>query len=201
MDSVKGFLLETIRCESGRLLNLEWHRQRMARSRLALLGLGNSLELGDIPIPPQAREGIFKCRVLYDSRIWHVEFTPYRIRPVRSLKLVAADGLEYGHKYAGRAGIGALFEKRGAADDILMIKDGLLADTSYANIALYDGSAWHTPARPLLPGTRREALIAAGKLTAADIPPGCLGDFQEIRLINAMMGLEEGPGLKPANVY
>jgi len=198
---MKKLLLETIRCEGGRLCNLEWHRDRMSRSRRILFGLEEPLCLAHIPIPLQAGEGAFKCRLLYDTQIRKVEFIPYRIRHVEKLKLVMADGLEYGHKYAGRAAIQALFRQRGAADDILMVKNGLLTDTSYANIALFDGSAWHTPAAPLLPGTRRAALVAAGRLALADIAPGSLSGFKEVRLINAMMGLEDGPRISPANIF
>ena len=44
------------------------------------------------------------------------------------------------------------------------MKQGLLTDTSIANIALSDGTHWYTPAHPLLKGTKRAALLEEGIL-------------------------------------
>ncbi|MCB0585623.1 MAG: aminotransferase class IV [Phaeodactylibacter sp.] len=196
---MKKLLLETIRCENGRLQNLEWHQERAERSCRDVFGAKSEISLSSISIPQPVREakGVFKCRVIYDTRIQKTEFTPYSIRPVRSLMVTTADAIKYGHKFADRAHIQAMFEKRGPADDILMAVNGLATDTSYANIALFDGTQWLTPARPLLPGTRRAALLSKGILRPADIPVHSLSEFREIRLINAMMGLEEGPVVLP----
>ncbi|MCB0593264.1 MAG: aminotransferase class IV [Lewinellaceae bacterium] len=199
---MKKLLLETIRCEGGHLQNLEWHQERVTRScRDLFLHYSYSINLQDIKVPPEAEEGLYKCRVLYDMHIKKVEFTPYSIRPLKKLRLVLADGLDYSYKYAGRAKIMALLGRRGAADDILMVKNGLITDTSYANVALFDGARWVTPAAPLLPGTRRAALLAGGRLSSANIPPQSISEFQEIRLFNAMMDLEEGPRLKPGDIF
>ncbi|MCO6476145.1 MAG: aminotransferase class IV [Phaeodactylibacter sp.] len=197
---MKGLLLETIRCEDGKLQNLEWHQERAGRSCRALFGAGEAITLQDVTIPPEAATGLFKCRILYDTRIRRIEFIPYLIRPVRKLRLMSAEEVEYPYKFANRAKLQELFSRRGTADDILMVKNGLVMDTSYANVALFDGSGWYTPARPLLAGTRRAALIAGGRLAPADIPPARLQEFQEIRLINAMMDLEEGPRLHSEDI-
>ena len=44
------------------------------------------------------------------------------------------------------------------------VKNGRLTDTSYSNIALFDGNRWVTPAHPLLKGTMRQSLIDKGLL-------------------------------------
>ncbi len=192
---MKPLLLETIRCENGRLQNLRHHQQRLERSQRQVLGLRKFLTLEDITVPPEARSGLYKCRVLYREEWEKVEFLPYSIRPVRSLRLMPAEGLSYDFKYAAREAIQQLFEKRAGADDVLFTRKGLITDTSYANVALFDGRRWYTPRQPLLAGTRRAALIAAGKLALADISATGLAAFKELRLINAMMGLEEGPAV------
>ena len=197
---MKNLLLETIRCEAGKLQNLEWHQERAGRSCRTVFAASHNIDLRHIAVPPEARVGLFKCRVLYNTHIEKVEFIPYSIRLVRKLRLIQADDLEYSHKFADREEIEALFDRRSPTDDILIVKNGLITDTSYANIALFDGSAWHTPASPLLAGTRRASLIAAGKLTPADIPPHKLPEYREVRLINAMMALEEGPRLHPEDI-
>ena len=45
------------------------------------------------------------------------------------------------------------------ADDILIIKNGFITDTSIANILFFDGKKWITPKKPLLKGTVRERLL------------------------------------------
>lgn len=197
---MKGLLLETIRCQEGRLQHLAWHQERASRSSRALFGSKAEVNLGAISVPPEAATGVFKCRVLYDTCIRKIEYSPYSIRPVKKLRLMSADRLEYRHKFADRAKIQELFNLRGGADDILIVKNGLITDTSYANVALFDGAAWHTPASPLLQGTRRAGLIAAGKLVETDIPAGGLPIYKEVRLINAMMDLCEGPCLLPVDI-
>lgn len=184
-------LLETIRCQDGQLDNLHYHQERLMRSRRELLGLQGGIRLEDIHPPGEARQGLFKCRVIYAEKIETVEFLPYLFRPVNSLKLVDCGQLSYSYKFADRKAIDKLFRLRGRADDVLFLRRGLLTDTSYANIALFDGEKWFTPARPLLAGTRRAALIEAGLLLPDHIHAADLPHFRELRLINAMSRLED----------
>ena len=67
------------------------------------------------------------------------------------------------------------------------MKQGLLTDTSIANIALSDGTHWYTPAHPLLKGTKRAALLEEGILQEKDIRPEDLPSFSTVRLFNAMI--------------
>jgi 4-amino-4-deoxychorismate lyase len=199
---MKPLLLETIRCEHGILANLPYHQKRLERSRRLLLGeQDTTILLADIPVPEEARHGLYKCRVLYAARIEKIAFLPYARPSIQSLQIVEAGPLEYAHKYADRRGIEQLFKQRGRADDVLLSRHGLLMDTSYANIALYDGRRWFTPARPLLPGTRRAALIDAGILQPERIYISDLPDFQELRLINAMIGLEDALSVPIEHVF
>ncbi|WP_420460493.1 aminotransferase class IV [Neolewinella sp.] len=146
--------------------------------------------LDKIDLPPR---GTHKLRLIYASELSSYQITPYEVGVVRSLRVVAGDGLHYGRKYADRQGITDLYAQRGECDDILIVQRGYLTDTSYANIALYDGSQWYTPAWPLLRGTRREQLLQAGVLRPSVIRLRDLQQFECIRLINAMLPWGEGP--------
>lgn len=77
------------------------------------------------------------------------------------------------------------------ADDICIVRDGLLTDASICNIALWNGSQWITPASPLLPGTMRASLLDTTKIIPGDIRPDDLLDYSRIRLFNAMIGFGE----------
>lgn len=66
---------------------------------------------------------------------------------------------------------------------------GLLTDTSYSNIALFDGCHWVTPRQPLLRGTMRQSLLDDGVLTEQDIKAEDWNRYRQVSLVNAMMPL------------
>lgn len=137
--------------------------------------------------------GLYKLRILYGAGLISYEVLPYAIKQVNSLRIVHADELAYARKYADRAHISILFEKRQNCDDILIVQRGYLTDTSYANVALSDGDKWYTPAWPLLRGARRELLIEQKVIVPSVIRLRDLGHFVSLRLINSMMEWEESP--------
>ena len=55
------------------------------------------------------------------------------------------DDIDYRYKQADRRVLDEAFALRDTADDVLIVRHGLLTDTSIANIALWDGCEWHTP--------------------------------------------------------
>ena len=113
------------------------------------------------------------------------------MRKVTSLQLIGIDHEPMYYKAAERDYIDRAFSKRGLCDDVLMVRDGLLTDSSYANIALFDGKKWLSPRIPLLYGTRRAYLVDHGQIEPADIKADDLVQFQRIRLFNAMIGFGE----------
>lgn len=187
-------LLETIRLENGTMPYLSFHQTRVSASQAVHYGDAPGIDLArEIFISEIYRKGIYKLRILYRELIEQVEIEAYTIRPVSALQLCEIQQLDYAHKYADRQALQAHFMERTYGDDVLLIRDGLLTDTSYANVALYDGNRWLTPASPLLAGTARARYLEAGLLHPADISYQELGRFEKIKLINAMMSWEEGP--------
>ncbi len=183
-------LFETIRIEGGRLLHARYHNARMNGSRRALFGAADLIDLeAAVALPAGMGEGVFRCRVDYDERIAGISITPYARKRVGTLRLVEGGGLDYAHKYSDRSGIELLLEGAGT-DDILIVRDGLVTDASHANVAFRDGDRWLTPASPLLGGTTRARLLDEGLLRAAEIRADRIGDFQEVVLMNAMIGLD-----------
>ena len=76
-------------------------------------------------------------------------------------------------------------------DEILIVRDGAITDTSYSNVAFFDGRKYVTPDTFLLNGTRRQYLLGTGVLTECRITPSDLGGFERVVLINAMLGIED----------
>lgn len=182
--------IETIRIEKGRLRNIAYHDRRMNEVRREVWGVDRSVSL-ETYIDASPYEERTSCRVTYGRDVESVEFFPYQIRPVHSLQLVRGGQIEYRRKRADRSELNALFACRGEADDVLIVRGGLLTDTSIANIALGDGTGWYTPASPLLEGTQRACLLDAGMIRPLDIHADDLSRFQKIRLFNAMIDFGE----------
>ena len=189
-------LLESIRLQDGKMPLLSLHQKRMDRARRALYPKGPVIKLQQLvrewELP---REGLFKLRLTYTNKVETLDVKPYAVREVRQLRMVNAEHLEYGRKYADREGINRLFERRGDADDIIMVKNGYVMDSSYANLAFFDGKHWYTPSYPMLRGVRRQALLATETIRPSLIRARDLRHFKQVKLINAMLPWGEGPTL------
>lgn len=194
-------LFESIRLADGRLPLLAYHQRRMDLARRALFKKSPVLKLEQILAETELpTTGVHKVRLEYDTAVRRIDVTPYTPRSVTSLRLVAADDVRYGRKFADRSGIQRCYARRGDADDVIMVQRGYLTDASYANLALHDGTHWYTPAWPLLGGTRRQQLVEGGVLRPVLIRERDLGNFQQIRLMNAMLEWEEGPEVRIEDV-
>jgi 4-amino-4-deoxychorismate lyase len=194
-------LIESIRVENGHLCNLNFHNNRLNNSRKVLFGNIEDIILDEIlEIPAQYSNGIYKCRVTYDQEIKKIEFAPYIMRQINSLRLIIADHINYSHKYSNRTELDKLSELRNECDDILIVKNGFITDTSYANIVFSRGNEFYTPDTPLLNGTRREFYLQKGIIKTASITPVDLSKFSNARIINAMISLEDSPVIDIKNI-
>ncbi len=181
-------LFETIRCEDGLISHLSYHQERLTNS-LKCLGATTQFDLSELIAPPS--NGLYRCRFLYDATDYHIEYHPYTPKSTTSLHLVYDDSIHYPLKYTHRDHLNDLFEHREGCDDVLIVKEGILRDTSIANIALYIEGQWLTPQIPLLCGTTRSRLLNEGMLLPAVLTPNDIPKAQKIAIMNAMVGFVE----------
>jgi 4-amino-4-deoxychorismate lyase len=188
-------LLETIKVRQNSLQHVEFHNERVNYSRSYLFeSIDNWDLLKLISVPGLDPGRIYRCRFLYSRVVEKIEFLPYAPRIIQKLFFVTVEDLDYSFKYANRDAIDRLKSTYATEpnSDILIVKNGLVTDTSFSNIVFYDGSNWYTPDSPLLKGTKRawylqQGILLEKKITLADIPK-----YQKARLINAMMDLVDG---------
>lgn len=189
-----SLFLETIKINNGRRENLDGHSRRMNKTRNAHFHEIRNIDLEDvIEVPQQYRQGIVKCRVTYGRKIEMVEFENYVFRNPRSFQLVSADHIDYSFKSADREPLTTLFNAKGRADDIIMVKNNHITDSYYANLAFLKDGIWHTPSKPLLTGTFRQKLVDNKKLVLANITPSDLGRYEEVKIFNALTEWEMHP--------
>ena len=179
--------LETIKAVDGEVYNLSYHQKRY-ESVLNSLGMSNYENLQSYLYPP--KDKTYRCRLLYTKEKIEISYHLYAKRSIKMLKLVYDDSLVYDKKYADRTKLDAHFAQRGEADDVLIIKNNLICDTSIANIAFYNGEKWLTPKQPLLKGTTRARLLQTGKIFELDIEVKDLQNYTKVALLNAMIDFD-----------
>ena len=184
--------IETMCVEQGRIINLDYHLERIKNTRKHFWNTEITVPTDQLSALAATQNCRAKLRFTYDKEnIYNLSCTPYNTRKIERLKLLASNDIEYNYKSVDRSEINLLKAQTEPTDEIIIIKQNLLTDTSYTNIALFDGSQWITPSTPLLKGTRRAQLLDAGKLREREVLATDLKSFQSISLINAMMDLEE----------
>ncbi len=194
-------LIETIKISNGIAQNLVWHQKRMDKSFQYLYNKTNPFYLKDIIKPPTSFvKDKVKLRFLYNETSYDMEYSIYKKKTIKTLKLVFDDNIEYHLKYIDRSMLNRLTHNRGQYDDILIVKNGLISDSSYTNIVFFDGKNWVTPASPLLFGTAREKLIYEKAIIPRIIKPHHLKQFKYFRLINAMLKFEEQDKIEITNI-
>lgn len=185
--------LETIQFAQGCHLNLDGHQARVNETfqqffpGVSPFVLREVLSKSEIP----EGDGKYKCRLVYDEQVQQLEYLPYSLPEITSLRLVPTTMESSVCKSADRTEYNRAFALREECDDVLLIRNGLLTDTSFCNVALWDGTTWVTPLTPLLYGTRRADLLRQKAIVEKDISVGEIRRYQKIRLFNAMIGFGE----------
>lgn len=178
--------IESIRIENGIARALSLHTERMNRTRAFFWPSCKQEDIRDY-LTDLPEKGLYKCRIVYDSEIRTVEYIPYSIRPVSTLRLVCSDTIDYRFKSTDRSAFQLLGEQKNGADDILIVKNGRLTDTSIGNIALFDGKEWVTPDTPLLKGICRQGLLHNDIIRTANLQAKDIWNFTVLRIFNAMI--------------
>ena len=179
-------LFESIRVEGGQAHLLHYHQARIERSYRQLFQKKCPWKLITM-LPELPTTGLHKLRFLYNDHDFSFEIASYEARNIESLKCVEINTYNYDLKFTDRSGIDQAFALRGDCDDVLMIKNGFLTDTSYCNILLFDGTDWITPEKPLFKGVQREYLLDEKIIKVGEIHERDLNNYESFMLVNAML--------------
>lgn len=178
--------LETVCAKEGVVASLPYHQKRVDAT-LQAHGRYDSIDLQSILRPP--KRGVWRCRILYDASLrCTLSYHPYTVTIPTVITPVFDDNIDYRYKYADRSAIERL---KNGFEEILIVKNGFVTDTSVANIAFYDGTRWLTPDTPLLQGTMRAQLLEKRALHVSAIRFDRIRRYKKIALLNAMIGFLE----------
>jgi len=179
-------LLETLKIVNGTAPFLAFHNERLNQTRQILFKVQDKINLKDF-LTASPQNGIYKCRVIYSKTIEFIEYIPHQERNFQTFKIIIDDNIDYKFKYINRENLNRLVKLKEQADDILIIKNGFVTDTSIANVAFWDQNKWLTPKTPLLNGTTRERLLREDKVIEAKIRLDELTKFSKMAIMNALI--------------
>ncbi|HHW82149.1 MAG TPA: hypothetical protein GX746_10740 [Bacteroidales bacterium] len=185
--------IEVIKVENGIFVNPLPHIERIFRTTLHLFDKPLLVELNNDIIPAHLHAvGRVKCRIVYGREIVSIDFEPYKMRNIKSLSLAEHNTIDYKYKYHKRDEINKLRALHSETDDILIIKNSQVTDTSFSNVVFknYAGKLY-TPKSTLLAGTKRGQLLEAGIIQEKEVQVSDINSYMGVYLINAMIDIED----------
>lgn len=183
--------IETIKIENGKAKNLFYHQKRMNKTIKDFFGAKIFPDLATL-ISNQNfdKNKLLKCRILYSKGIHEIQVEEYKKKIIKRIKAVECNTIVYNYKYENRNELKALLSAA-ETDEIIIIKNGEVTDTSYSNLVFEKNNNLLTPANPLLKGTKRQKLIDEGIIREEKVLCDNIKNFDFFYMINSMLDLEE----------
>lgn len=188
--------VESIKYLNGKYYNLEFHQERMENTRNVFYPQNEKVVLSNILSTPDGlvHDQIYKCRVIYGGNVSDIIYEPYTQHIINQYFLtVCPNDFDYTYKLSDRSSFENFRRNLHKDEDFIYIKNGLITDTSYANIVFSDGKNLYTPASTLLKGTKRAYYLKQGTIKEEEIRVADIEKFQSFTTINAMLDLGTAP--------
>lgn len=187
-----SLFIESIKYADNSFLRLDLHQQRINKVFEEYFPFEKPFQLTNIPLLHlYNKPGVFKCRIVFDTRVRNIELLPYKRKNISSLQLTYASIPVCTGKPENRLQLDEAFSERKQCDDIIIVREGYLTDSYYANIALWDGKKWVTPTLPIIYGVQRQWLLNNHLIVEKQIHVNDIDQYSKIRLFNAMIEFGE----------
>lgn len=186
---------ETICVVFGEIRNVERHLERMRKTCLFHYKEFHFEKIfGHLELPVN---GIIKLNIWYNKTETEIRFAEYIPAIIKKIALVECEPVfEYSFKYTDRSYFNKLLQSTAGADEIVIVKNGMVTDTSKANIVFEKDGKYFTPDTFLLNGTMRQFLLTTGKVTEKAIKAEDISEYERIYFINAMNPLKKALGFE-----
>lgn len=183
--------IESIKVEDQEIFLLEFHQKRVEQT-FAHFGKEGSLDLAKIYKHLEHDEdGLFKLRIVYDlDKKIRTQMIPYAIPEIQDFQLIENNTYDYSFKFEDRKELEKM-KMKSRAEEIIIIKNNHITDTSYSNLLFLKGKDWYTPSTYLLNGVQRQHLLKTKKIKETEINIQNIKQFSHFQLINAMNDFSE----------
>lgn len=183
--------IESIKIEDQEIFLLEYHQKRVNET-FRQFGKETSIDLEKIFKTLQHDEdGLYKLRIVYDlDRKFTTQLIPYAIAEIDDFQLVENNTIDYSFKYENRKEF-AVMKEEARSEEIIIVKNNRVTDTSFSNLLFLKGKEWYTPNTYLLNGVQRQYLLKSKKIKEAEITLQNLKEFSHFQIINAMNDFDD----------
>ncbi|KMQ69660.1 aminodeoxychorismate lyase [Chryseobacterium sp. FH2] len=183
--------IESIKVEDQEIYLLEFHQKRVNQT-FAHFGREGSIDLEKIyDHLDHDEDGLFKLRIGYDlDKKVRTQMIPYAIPEIQDFQLVENNSFDYSFKFEDRKELEKMRIKS-KAEEIIIVKNNHITDTSFSNILFLKGKDWFTPKTYLLNGVQRQHLLKQKKIKETEITLQNIKQFSHFQLINAMNDFDD----------
>lgn len=183
--------IESIKVEDQEVFLLDLHQKRVNQT-FSHFGKEDSIDLAKIYKNLQHDEdGLFKLRIAYDldKRI-RTQMIPYAIPEIQDFKLVENNSFDYSFKFEDRKELDKM-KAKAKAEEIIIVKNNHITDTSFSNLLFLKGKDWFTPSTYLLNGVQRQHLLKQKKIKETEITLQNIKQFTHFLIINALNDFDD----------
>ena len=183
--------IESIKIEDQKAFLLDLHQKRVNQT-FAYFGKEGSIDLAKIFKKLEHDEdGLYKLRIVYDlDKKFTTQLIPYAIPEIENFQLVENNSYDYSFKFEDRKEFERM-KTKAKTEEIIVVKNNHITDTSYTNILFLKGKEWFTPTTYLLNGVMRQHLLHEKKIKETEITLQNIKEFSHFQLINAMNDFDE----------
>lgn len=183
--------IESIKVEDQEIFLLDLHQKRVNQT-FTHFGKEESIDLGKIFNSLQHDEdGLFKLRISYDlDKRVRTQMIPYAIPEIQNFQLVENNSFDYSFKFEDRKELDKM-KMKSKAEEIIIVKNNHVTDTSFSNLLFLKGKEWFTPNTCLLNGVQRQYLLKQKKIRETEITLQNIKQFTHFQIINALNDFDD----------
>lgn len=183
--------IESIKIEDQKAFLLDLHQKRVNQT-FAHFGKEGSIDLAKIfKNLEHDEDGLYKLRIVYDlDKKFTSQLIPYAIPEIENFQLVENNSYDYSFKFEDRKEFERM-KTKAKTEEIIVVKNNHITDTSYTNILFLKGKEWFTPTTYLLNGVMRQHLLHEKKIKETEITLQNIKEFSHFQLINAMNDFDD----------
>jgi len=183
--------IESIKIEDQKAFLLDLHQKRVNQT-FAHFGKEGSIDLAKIfKNLEHDEDGLYKLRIVYDlDKKFTTQLIPYAIPEIENFQLVENNSYDYSFKFEDRKEFERM-KTKAKTEEIIVVKNNHITDTSYTNILFLKGKEWFTPTTYLLNGVMRQHLLNEKKIKETEITLQNIKEFSHFQLINAMNDFDD----------
>jgi 4-amino-4-deoxychorismate lyase len=182
-------VFETIKIANGEAQNIYYHWERIKWTFKELYKSKPFFNLYELLQGIKFTDGILRFKLIYNQTDVEYHIFNYQRKRIDYFYIVEDDYIDYRFKYEDRSALERYCRKD--YGEPIFVKNKMITDNSFGNLAFFDGVKWITPVSYLLKGTRRSKLLKEGVLIEDEIFVSDLKYFKKLAIINSMNELGE----------